>query len=207
MGRPQFTGIGPNPSGLCQCGCGNPAPLAQQSDSRTGIIKGQPLCYIAHHWPPPVRTAYVNPNPSGLCMCGCGEVAPISPRTYSHQGIFKGMPSRYVPGHNRRKSPVEYIIIDRGFETPCWEWQRSKSIQGYGITFVNSIRKPAHITIYERENGPVPDGHELHHRCENRICVNFDHVIPVTKAQHMRITKMANRNRITTTLHRQGPNG
>lgn len=41
--------IGPNPSGLCMCGCGQPAPIATHNDPRYGIIKGLPQRYIKGH--------------------------------------------------------------------------------------------------------------------------------------------------------------
>lgn len=40
---------GPNPSGLCMCGCGGKAPIAVGNDKRYGIIKGQPQRYIKGH--------------------------------------------------------------------------------------------------------------------------------------------------------------
>ena len=39
----------PNPSGLCMCGCGNPAPIAKGSDKRYGIVHGLPQRYIKGH--------------------------------------------------------------------------------------------------------------------------------------------------------------
>jgi len=42
---------GPSPSGLCQCGCGEPAPIATYSSRKTGAVKGQPVRYIGRHVP------------------------------------------------------------------------------------------------------------------------------------------------------------
>ncbi len=38
-----------NPSGLCQCGCGNPTSIAKQSLTRLGHIKGEPVRFIRGH--------------------------------------------------------------------------------------------------------------------------------------------------------------
>lgn len=38
-----------NPSGLCQCGCGERAPLATYTQARRGFVKGQPLRFIREH--------------------------------------------------------------------------------------------------------------------------------------------------------------
>lgn len=35
--------------GLCQCGCGQPAPLATRTDKRFGHVKGEPMCFIQAH--------------------------------------------------------------------------------------------------------------------------------------------------------------
>lgn len=35
--------------GLCECGCGQPAPLAKQTNKRFGHVKGQPVRFIHNH--------------------------------------------------------------------------------------------------------------------------------------------------------------
>ena len=40
---------GPNPSGLCQCGCGQMTGLAGMTNWRTGALKGQPRRFIRGH--------------------------------------------------------------------------------------------------------------------------------------------------------------
>lgn len=41
-----------NPSGLCQCGCGDKVPLARRTDSERGWTKGEPVRFIhGHHHP------------------------------------------------------------------------------------------------------------------------------------------------------------
>jgi DNA invertase Pin-like site-specific DNA recombinase len=41
----------PNPSGLCMCGCGQPAPIARQTNTAAGWVKGKPIPYIQFHGP------------------------------------------------------------------------------------------------------------------------------------------------------------
>ncbi len=38
-----------NPSGLCMCGCGEPAPLAKQTSTRNGHVAGEPVRFIHGH--------------------------------------------------------------------------------------------------------------------------------------------------------------
>lgn len=40
---------GPNPSGICLCGCGQLAPIAKASDLRTGVVAGHPCRFVRGH--------------------------------------------------------------------------------------------------------------------------------------------------------------
>lgn len=93
-----------NPSGLCQCGCGQKTSIAPAPSP--GYAKGDPRMYIRGHavvgkrW---TRTKLPDPpNPSGLCMCGCGEQTPLAPRTHRAFGIVEGEHLRYRKGHQSR---------------------------------------------------------------------------------------------------------
>jgi hypothetical protein len=37
------------PMALCECGCGEPAPIATQTDNARGVSKGQPCRFISGH--------------------------------------------------------------------------------------------------------------------------------------------------------------
>src|SRR5215472_6985496 len=41
--------VGPNPSGLCMCGCGRKTKIATKSDRRHGHVMGQPFRFIHCH--------------------------------------------------------------------------------------------------------------------------------------------------------------
>ena len=41
--------LGPNPSGLCMCGCGGQTKLASQTSSAAGNAKNQPVRFLKHH--------------------------------------------------------------------------------------------------------------------------------------------------------------
>lgn len=44
-------GHGPNPTGLCICGCGRKTKIATKSDRRHGHVMGQPFRFILGHCP------------------------------------------------------------------------------------------------------------------------------------------------------------
>jgi hypothetical protein len=70
----------------------------------------------------------------------------------------------------------------------CWEWTGTKTYDGYG-TFrpqYDGVVNMAHRFAWETLVGPIPDGLELDHLCRNTLCVNPDHLEPVTQAENNR---------------------
>lgn len=51
----------PAPGKLCECGCGQPAPIATVTRKKRGEVKGQPLRFIRGHYSPPAG----KPQPGG----------------------------------------------------------------------------------------------------------------------------------------------
>lgn len=68
----------------------------------------------------------------------------------------------------------------------CWVWTKGLNGTGYGDFSAGSKRISAHKWSYEAAKGPVPTGLELDHLCRNRLCVNPEHMEPVTHAENMR---------------------
>jgi len=80
----------------------------------------------------------------------------------------------------------------------CWLWTAGQSVDGYARF---SIDKPkhtsfaAHRVAYELLVGPIPDGLSLDHLCRNILCVNPEHLEPVTiKENILRGTSLSARN-------------
>lgn len=61
----------------------------------------------------------------------------------------------------------------------CWEWTAS-TIEGYGQFWSGSKRMLAHRYCWELLVGPIPKGLQIDHLCRNPLCVNPDHLEPVT---------------------------
>lgn len=72
----------------------------------------------------------------------------------------------------------------RGYFTPCWVWLRGKITAGYGETFVDGRVVYAHRASYELHVGPIPPDHDVHHRCEQRDCINPAHLEAKPHREH-----------------------
>lgn len=75
-------------------------------------------------------------------------------------------------------------------ETGCWVWVYYRDAGGYG-KFTRATGEsggrpvPAHRLSHEMFVGPIPAGFQVHHKCENRACVNPEHLVALGTADHV----------------------
>lgn len=75
-------------------------------------------------------------------------------------------------------------------ENGCWLWTGTVNAK-YGAfkigsrTYKTRRMLYAHRFIWEYLNGPIPDGLQLHHVCENKLCVNPEHLELLTVHDHV----------------------
>ena len=56
---------------------------------------------------------------------------------------------------------------------------------GYPQIQMDGKRVKTHRYRYVKEVGPISEGLDLHHTCENKTCCNPDHLVPMTRLQHL----------------------
>lgn len=82
---------------------------------------------------------------------------------------------------------VRFLSKVKANGTGCWEWQGSTSGREavpYGQIKIDGKPRWAHRVSYAIFNGGVPEGLDVHHTCENPVCVNPAHLETVTRSEH-----------------------
>ncbi len=78
---------------------------------------------------------------------------------------------------------VEYKIIESG----CWECT-SHALAGKGYPYLqrNNINTRVARYMWEKYKDEIPEGLQVLHKCDNKICINLDHLYLGTNDDNMR---------------------
>lgn len=67
----------------------------------------------------------------------------------------------------------------------CEEWGGYRLSTGYGQVQVKGKKWLAHRYVWTQKVGPIPEGMNLCHTCDNPSCVNIDHLFVGTQQDNM----------------------
>lgn len=127
----------PNPSGLCQCGCGKLTPIAKRNNYDQGHLKGHPISFIKGHHikilDPGIRK---QANADGTFTCTRCKIAKLPNQFYKRATSSNGIDSqckdceRAVFSNWQKQNPERLIRKD----------QRHRLRLKYGLSLVEYDR-------------------------------------------------------------------
>ena len=76
--------------------------------------------------------------------------------------------------------------VEKGAGSGCWEWIAGKTKDGYGQLRINGVSYYAHRLSFGIANGPIPEGMDVLHTCDNPACIKPVHLFLGTQSDNVK---------------------
>lgn len=151
-------------------------------------------------------------KPRLICKCDCGKECQRLPWNLTDAGSCGCDRVRFIqnqistatpePEYTRLKAQVILQNVKPN-ERGCLEWQGYRHpIKGYGHIGMKSKRhEHTHRVVYRGVRGPIPDGWDVCHTCDNPPCCNPLHLFAAPRVANLIDMRNKGRNRQTQKTH------
>ncbi len=121
--------------------------------------------------------------PDNVKRCAdCGQPFPLPGGMTRRAWLAREACPACEPARLRERIKANIEVDSNG----CWLWKGSCAKEGYGQISVHNQPRALHVVSYEVFIGPVPEGHEVCHKCDVRRCGHPEHFFAGTRAANVR---------------------